>query len=340
MNKNTLLVSLFALVVLSMQACATSYMTVDLGGFTPYGLNDLGQIAGQIRTDAAQFKAGIREVDGSITRPPLWDEGEYPYSSAHAISNTGYVAGMCGPEAFRWDGVTTPQRLDGPGIKDAPTAVNKWGVVVGYSADSDLNQQAVIWKQSGEMELVPGLSRNSRAWDINDAGQVLGSDAHGSFLWSESAGLNYLSFGGGAINNDGWIAGTMSYADPIAHIEHSKAVLWKPAGPIQDLGVPAGFTDFAAGGINDNGQVVGEAWGPNYIPHVILWNSDGSVLDLGEGSPVALNNNGQVIGTWNNMADGSVHNILWQPVPEPSSFLAILAGLGGVGGLALRRRKA
>src|SRR4030042_274958 len=69
--------------------------------------------------------------------------------TATGISNTGYVVGMCGPEAFRWDGTAAPQRLDGPGLKDAPYAVNNQGIVAGWAGEGAGHGRAGIWLTSG-----------------------------------------------------------------------------------------------------------------------------------------------------------------------------------------------
>jgi hypothetical protein len=47
----------------------------------------------------------------------------------------------------------------------------------------------------------------------------------------------------------------------------------------------------------------------------------------------SINDAGQIVG------ESDHHATLWEPVPEPSSILALAAGLAGAGGLALRRRR-
>lgn len=326
MNKYFTIICLFVLTGWSVQANAVAYTITDLGSFRGESINDSGQIAGMVMLDGVR-RAAVRKTDGTMLHYPSTNDSD---SWAYDISNTGYVAVMCGPEAYRWDGVNTPQRLDGPGLKDAPHAINDQGIIVGWSADLDYNQRAVIWDVDGTMKQVPGVSGDGEAYDINNSGQVLGRDSHGrSFLWCESGGLDYLDFFGNAINSAGWIAGTEYYTNPGSNVGHSRAVFLRPGGDLEVLRCLPEWGDYTGSYINDVGQIVGEAlFSDGY--HVILWNPDGSILDLGAGQPFALNDRGVVIGWWNDTSNGSTHSILWQPVPELSSILSLLFGLGGV----------
>jgi probable HAF family extracellular repeat protein len=97
-----------------------------------------------------------------------------------------------------------------------------------------------------------------------------------------------------------------------------KPVVWGPGRrDIRLLPLLAGDTVGAATVINDRGQAVGfsgscgnSALPPiAFGPHAVIWNTDGSVHDLGNlGSPVlniglAINNHGQVVGTSSLAAD-------------------------------------
>ena len=110
---------------------------------------------------------------------------------------------------------------------------------------------------------------------------------------------------------------------------------------MQDLGTLGGEWSFAQG-INDLGQVVGFSQVANGKSHAFVWNSNDGMVDLdslgGDSQAWAINKNGSIVG-YSLVAPGVTHAVLWQPVPEPSSILALLCGIGGLGGmLRLKRR--
>jgi hypothetical protein len=51
----------------------------------------------------------------------------------------------------------------------------------------------------------------------------------------------------------------------------------------------------------------------------------------------AINESGWIVG-WGNSGHGD-RGLLLKPVPEPSSLLALLCGLGGFGGMTRRRKR-
>ncbi|NIR03362.1 MAG: PEP-CTERM sorting domain-containing protein, partial [Gemmatimonadales bacterium] len=99
--------------------------------------------------------------------------------------------------------------------------------------------------------------------------------------------------------------------------------------------------------INDSGQVVGWSKLSDTNFRALLWDADGGMSDLNDlldgsatgwtlASAEGINNLGQIAGV--GFHDGQVRAFLLTPVPEPSSALAVLYGLGGLGGLTWRRR--
>jgi len=148
------------------------------------------------------------------------------------------------------------------------------------------------------------------AQDINDSGQVIGSELapsgmHRAFLWQAGVKteLGYLvadpnetrfSYAQ-AINDNGQVVGVADTdGDGPLH-----AFLWQ-AGVMADLGGLCGTTSFAYD-INNAGQVIGRC-GADFGPQqAFLWQ-DGVATDLGglpgytESWPTAINNAGQVAG--------------------------------------------
>jgi len=163
----------------------------------------------------------------------------------------------------------------------------------------------------------------SKAWGINDAGQVVGQaqtangDWH-AFLWTPTnpngiigtmADLGTL---GGSysdaydINNLGQVVGSAFQTSGIPH-----AFLYAMGGPPLDLGTLGGTSSIAYG-VNASGQVVGWAYDANENPHGFLWTPGSGMIDLGTSTAYRINDAGQVIG-WNYDANENPHGFLWTP---------------------------
>jgi probable HAF family extracellular repeat protein len=196
----------------------------------------------------------------------------------------------------------------------------------------------------------------SEAWDINDAGQVVGGA-------QTSAGYThaFLYYGGGmtdlgalvpygdssanAINNLGQVVGD---AAPNAGTP-SHAFLYS-AGSMVDLGTLAGDDSGAsfAKGINDAGWVVGNAWTGSAV-HAFLYDGAGMVdlndlIDPSLGwtlqNAEAINNGGQIVG-YGFRGDNEARAFLLTlagGAPEPSAWAMMLIGFGAIGLVTRSRR--
>ncbi len=105
-------------------------------------------------------------------------------------------------------------------------------------------------------------------------------------LGTTAGGASMTSVGVGAINKNGWIAGTGS---------NSHALLYKGPGQLLDLGTLPGASNSYAVAVNDSGLVLGSSGN-----HAVLFG--GTTTDLGtlggnSSLPGGLNNQGQVVGT-------------------------------------------
>ncbi len=172
------------------------------------------------------------------------------------------------------------------------------------------------------------LGAQFHAWDINNQGQVVGMrlpDGEGAggraCLYEDGAwrDLDLPAGRGGlarAINDRGWIAGSMRLHNRDAH-----AFLYAD-GVVTDLGMLYGHKCVACG-INDQGHVVGWSTAPvgsadinwEQVRHrrAFLYDS-AAVRDLGtlggrHSAAAAINNRGQVVG-WAETADGVQHAFL------------------------------
>ena len=125
-----------------------------------------------------------------------------------------------------------------------------------------------------------------------------------------------------AINDKGQVAGTV-YGSGKNH-----AVLWDN-GHLTDLATLPGYTLSWAGGINNNGQVVGSVGNADGSANrAVLWGN-GQVTELGgsdgrDSSAVGINDSGQVAGSITVNENGDTAAVLWE-----NGHVTFLPGLGG-----------
>ncbi|MCC7360323.1 MAG: DUF3466 family protein [Anaerolineales bacterium] len=200
--------------------------------------------------------------------------------------------------------------------------INENGQVAGASQVSSYMHG--FWWDDGTMTNLGALGgQGSWAYDINNAGQVVGGSPLGSgdnhaFRWQNGSGMQDLGTLGGPssyafeINDSGQAVGYACCA-PDTYLSH--AVLWGSGG-IVDLGDldPLWPAISAAYGLNDAGQVVGGSYDASANFHAFLWQN-GGMQDLGTlggdySSAEAINENGQVVGTAR-LANSTPHAFLW-----------------------------
>lgn len=128
--------------------------------FSPYSINDLGQITGTDGVSAIIFSTGV------VTRLPGGST-----AVGIAINNNGHVAGRVGDNAAAWiDGnLIDIGRLPGAAYASA-NGINNLDQIVGESAG-----RAFLW-QNGvmtELPMLPG-SVSAAALNINNNGEIVG----------------------------------------------------------------------------------------------------------------------------------------------------------------------
>lgn len=218
-----------------------------------FGVNDLGHVVGWSRTSVFGENHAFLSRDGEMIN--LGTLGG-PESTAYAINNHDQIVG--GSE-YTYD--------------DSADHAFLWddGVILDLGAFND--------------------TRYSVAYDINDAGEVVG--------WSDTSST--------------W-----------PYLRH--AFLWRD-GALIDLGTMGG-TDSRAASINELGVVVGRAGGPNFNHHAAVWR-DGIILDLHEAKDpdinasrcVAINNLGEIIGHFWDQNSGYGYPVIWDSDTAPSRRL-------------------
>lgn len=211
----------------------------------------------------------------------------------------------------------------------------------GYGVDINNYGQILVQSPAGSfvsnpdgtvLDLRSVISGQFYPQRINDLGWVTGyvlvsTGRYRGFVWSAEAGTMLLGLLAGDatgfamdVNNRGQVAGYslnsgQSYARPF---------LWSSESGLSELAPAPDATYSTPFRINDVGQIIGS--GSGYLGYrSVLWNPDGSVVDLGIGEASDLNNLGQVIvseypGSYVLNPDGN-----WVELPQPLGALGIQA---------------
>ena len=275
-------------------------------------INELSQVVGSSETASGAFHAFLHTPGGGIQ-----DLGTLggTNSRAFGINNRGQIVGdseLPGTTDFHAF-LITPEDTDGDGNPDL------------WNRDDDGNGLNDLLVDLGT---IPGAS-TSVATDINDAGQVIGTNELNAFLWSQASGMVDLGAGSArAINEQGQVAGWFPTGPGTFHAflitpEDSDGDgnpdLWHrddDSDGINDLLVDLGtltpgFNSDALD-INDSGDVVGlELSGGSR--RALLW--EGSIVDLGSlgtagAQANATNDLLQIVGD-SPTPTGDIHAFVW-----------------------------
>ena len=197
---------------------------------TVMAVNDQGLAVGQIDVGAPgnqQVRAGIWNFSGStITVANLGDPPGGLYSTANAINNAGTVVGRMGP---------TPN-----GSQDHAFVRPAGGQII-------------------DIGTLPG-DVSSWAYDISEGGVVVGFSNNASnfaraFKWTATGGMQ-------AISTVRAVATGINDDDVIVGQANGQAFAMK-AGVMVNLGVLPGDFGSIANAISDDGEIVGESFGPS-----------------------------------------------------------------------------
>ncbi len=335
-----------------------------LSGATLYTITDIGSLPGSQYTAANGVNNLGQVIATSFTGPlgQAFIAGQQPVTQIDMlpggtsvqgldISDSGLVTGIAKGtgnsegHAFLWNGTTTADLGVLPGaVSSVGSGINTGGTVVGYSRFVD-GYRATIWDGSGIQDFGALLGPlDSMGLAINDASQVTGWYGNTAFLWDGQmhslgtvTGGTYSS--GRAINALGQVAGFAGLGNT------SHAFFWDGV-TMHDLGALGAGGSSDAIGINDLGQVVGSSSSSSGgSPAAFIWDG-ASMIDLNSVvtnasgwtliSAVDINNLGQIVGT--GLYQGQYRSFLLTPeVPEPSTWVLALGGIGIMG--VLRRRR-
>lgn len=213
--------------------------------------------------------------------------------------------------------------------------INQSGSVCGI-AQKDF-RMAFVWSSSTGMQPLTNTTVN--AYDINDFGQIVGSNQSGfdrnSYIWDPEEGLIEIpDLAGGTtfstafgVNNSGQVAGTGTGS------LGSQAFVWDRTNGVQELGsINNEGHPSEAFAINESGQVVGTArTGLNLTQHAFIWDSVNGMQDI-DGTPTdgrgsfayGINDHGVAVGLLRVTSTGD-SGFIW----DSANGMRQLVGLSG-----------
>lgn len=209
---------------------------------------------------------------------------------AFAVSDNGIVGGW-GSKIFVWENGNTTWSPDG--YYGGVQSINSKGEIAGYIQTPGNRMYQAYQQIDGEITLLD--NPYSRAWDINEKGQVVGqSQSNKATIWHrgqttylKTISSNYYDAAYG-INNSGQVVGCARRED-----WRSRPVLWHN-GVVQDLGTFGGNESGRANAINDAGQIVGWASQTAFVREKGVLKNIGGMGTFSEATDI--NESGQIVG--------------------------------------------
>jgi probable HAF family extracellular repeat protein len=254
----------------------------DAYGCRAYAINSLGDAVGLTGTSGGGYNPFLFSK-GTLTELPT--NGGTPQGINTADTVVGFFTPNPGESIDITNGFVIKNGvftdLGTPDLPSEAHGINTSGQIAGDTVNPSTNLlTATVWQPDGTISFlgVLGTGFESRAFAINDAGQVTGSSytAQGSehaFLFSNGQMTDIDTLGslvsrGYAINNNGVVVGAAAAPNQPGIEFHAVVVM---GGSMMDLNTliaaGSGLTLYQANGINDAGEIVGFAQS----------NTDGSV---------------------------------------------------------------
>lgn len=177
---------------------------------------------------------------------------------------------------------------------------------------------AFFWSEAGggsQPQLLPNLPGTavSAAFDINEAGDVVGASGSGlsGEYVAEALPVIWQSTGGGwtvrQLEASGLARGLNDHGEAVGYraaypdVWNEEPVHWSTAGGATALPIPSGYEKAHATRINNDGDIAGMATTPAGVQWAVLWVRTGPA----EWTPVVLNG-GAVRGLTDRRGDGTL----------------------------------
>lgn len=367
--RSFILLAAFAAACSASASAATPYSLKIIGNidFAAGALNDQGYVA----YDQEVGGNWIASVYTGSSYQQLGTLGG-SWSSVGGINNLGQVVGYSlvssgkASHAFLYsNGAMQDLGTLGGNVSKA-TGINDQGTVVGYSGiNTTGTTHAFVYTQSGGIKDLGTLGgQNSRATSVNANGDILGfadtasGDRH-SFFYSNGVmtdldtklGLGQSDDPSGYIlktsvhnatfGNNGAIVGELfrTLTDPSTGLildSYSR-------GFVYNNGVLSDVNDIAAIDMNAQGTILTEGY---FLSSTVIQNGVQANINTLTGRPdidlqygIGLNASGQILATGVDSNNQQI-TVLLSPVPEPASWVMLLAGLGMLGWVKRRRVQA
>jgi uncharacterized membrane protein len=250
-------------------------------GSQAIAINTAGQVVGEAYTAEILSPTAVVWNHGTPTFLP-GPNPQFPQTYVNSINDAGKVVGEASEvnvnipetEAIEWSGLTptvlgtSPACTDGTEV-GVPTAINRDGIIVGYTGGGHLCDEAVATVWRGTTAVLLGIGEPSA---INNAGLIVGQSVAtpGATAWVDGVSTplpgtsDLLESMATAVNNLGIIVGTIQGSDGgPPWIPPYHAVLWSSVSATpQDLNDLISTEDAAeyllieATGINDGCTIV------------------------------------------------------------------------------------
>lgn len=239
-----------------------------------------------------------RNAGAAVATPPAIAQAGEPAARPDAGSGKPPACTHKGQHGLRYS--VQPLEVPAGSFDGYPTALNNLGWAVGYSQGGP-GVVPTLWVD-GRASVLDTPDRVSYAYDINDAGRIVGLSINGGEMravtWSGGQITFLPTFSDRAIqsvargiNRSGTIAGE-SLAPNVNAV---RPVYWSNGAP-RELATLGGSLG-SVFRVNDAGYGAGIANVADATLHAALWTPEGEIVDLGaQAAATDINNGGRIVG--------------------------------------------